>query len=62
VSDNTKYLYVGDHAGVLAGGLSVAPGDNVPATAVDTDEPHDKHLLDDGLLIEPAQVKKEAKA
>lgn len=62
MSDNKKYLYVGDHAGTLAGGQTVAPGDPVPAGAVDPDDPHDKHLLDDGLLIEPAQEKKEAKS
>jgi hypothetical protein len=62
VSDNKKYLYVGDHAGILSGGLAVAPGDPVPAGSVDTSDPHDQHLLDDGLLIEPAQEKKEAKS
>lgn len=56
-----KYLFVGSHAGTLANGLTVAPGDPVPANAVDPDDPHDKHLLDDGQLIEPVQEKKEAR-
>jgi hypothetical protein len=59
VSDKT-YLYVGDHADTLGGGRHVAPGDRVPASAVDPDDPHDKHLLDDELLLHPAEAKKEA--
>jgi hypothetical protein len=66
------YLYVGDHAETLSGGplgddadpLSggrrVDPGDRVPAGAVDPNDPHDKQLLDDGLLLDTAKAKKEA--
>lgn len=45
-------LFVGDHAETLAGGLRIAPGDEIPASAVDADG--DKRLLDELLLIEPA--------
>jgi hypothetical protein len=60
VSD--KYLFVGDHADTLGGGRPVAPGDPVPASAVDPKtHPHDQHLLDTGALIEPVAEKKEAR-
>jgi hypothetical protein len=55
VSD--KYLFVGDHADTLGGGRPVAPGDPVPASAVDPK----KHPLDTGALIEPVAEKKEAR-
>lgn len=57
-----KYLYVGDHADTLDAGRPVAPGDPVPASAVNPKSSHDKQLLDEGALIEPAQEKKEAKS
>lgn len=55
----SKYLFVGDHAETLAGGLRVAPGDEVPAAAVDPD--NDKRLLDEGKLIDTAAEKAEKK-
>lgn len=66
-----KYLYVGPHADTVSGGATardegkggvpVAPGDPVSAAIVDPNDPHDRHLIEDGLLIEPVQEKKEAK-
>jgi hypothetical protein len=52
-----KYLFVGYHADTLASGRPVAPGDAVPAGAVDPKDPHDRALLDEGRLIEPAPQK-----
>jgi hypothetical protein len=48
-----RYLAAG-HTSVLASGAPVAPGETLPAAAVDRDDPHDQHLLADGLLIDIA--------
>ncbi len=56
-----KYLVAGDHADTLASGRPIAPGDELAAAAVDLDSPHDKRLLQDGVLIDtkPGQKAKE---
>jgi hypothetical protein len=52
-----EYRYIGVHADQLASGRHIAPGDKVPGSAVDENDP----LLDEGLLIEiPAAKKKES--
>lgn len=56
-----KYLYAGDHAGPLASGAQFAPGDEVPAAAVDLEDPHDQHLLDEGVLIDTQPNRQTAK-
>lgn len=48
-----KYLFIGEHAETLASGRRVAPGDELPADAVDPDDPVDGRLLDEGALIAP---------
>jgi hypothetical protein len=55
-----RYLYVGEHADTLASGRPVAPGDRIPASALD--EEHDKRFLDEGLLIDDRGIREEAKA
>jgi hypothetical protein len=49
--NTTEYLFVGEHADTLASGRHVAPGDSVPADAVDTDDQHDCNLVDEGRLV-----------
>lgn len=49
---SSKYLFVGDHADNLGSGRRVAPGDDLPASAVDPDNPVDQRLLDEGVLVE----------
>lgn len=56
----SKYLFLGDHADNLGSGRRVAPGDDVPASAVDTDHPVDQRLLAEGQLVE-LTAKKETK-
>lgn len=56
-----KYLFVGEHAETLASGQPVAPGEPVPAAAVDPEDPHDQHLLEQGVLIEVAEARREAR-
>lgn len=56
-----KYLYAGDHAGPLASGAQYAPGDEVPAAAVNLDDPHDQRLLDEGVLIDTQPAKQARK-
>lgn len=51
-----SYLYVGEHADTLASGRPVAPGETVPADALNLDEDAgapDQRFLTDRLLIEP---------
>jgi hypothetical protein len=45
-----SYLVVSDHGHVLASGRPVAPGDSVPSAAVNASDPHDRHLIDSGVL------------
>jgi hypothetical protein len=48
------YRNSSDHAVTLASGRPLAPGDDGPA---DLKDPHDKRLIDDGVLVpvEPAE-------
>lgn len=50
-----KYLVAGDHADTLASGRPIAPGDTVPASAVDLETANDQRLLHDGALIDLQQ-------
>lgn len=52
MSNATQYLFVGEHADTLASGRRVAPGDELPASAVDTTDPDDQRLLADGTLVD----------
>jgi hypothetical protein len=54
-----RYLYVGEHSDTLSSGRPVAPGDRVPASALDEDA--DRRFLDDGLLIDAKAEAEEAK-
>lgn len=49
---NAQYLVAGSHPDTLASGRPIAPGDTVPAEAVDLKDPHDQALLDSGVLID----------
>lgn len=53
------YVVNSDHAEVLASGRTVAPGETVPAGAVDAKDDHDRRLLDEGVLTEIPAAKKE---
>jgi hypothetical protein len=53
-----RYLYVGEHSDTLCSGRPVAPGDRVPASAL---EEADQRFLDDGLLIDAKAEAEEAK-
>lgn len=45
--------YIGArHGSVTANGTSVSPGEALPASAINPDDPHDQHLLEDGLIID----------
>lgn len=55
---SATYLVVSDHAEVLASGRPIAPGDRVPTSAVNTRDPHDRHLIDSGVLLKPADTSK----
>jgi hypothetical protein len=51
VSDLVKLR--GDwHAEVLAGGRTIAPGEPFERSALDTNDPGDKRLVDEGLIID----------
>lgn len=50
-----RYRYVGDHADTLASGSPVGPGDFVELTDEDSEEAHNKMLIDDGKLIEAVE-------
>jgi hypothetical protein len=39
------------HPEDLASGRTVAPGEKVPTGAVDLKDPHDKRLVDEGVLV-----------
>jgi hypothetical protein len=56
-----RYLYVGDHADTLSSGRPVAPGDRIPASALDSDGA-DQRFLDDELLIDDREAREQAKA
>jgi hypothetical protein len=56
-----RYLYVGDHADTLASGRPVAPGDRIPASALDNDGA-DQRFLDEELLIDDREAREQAKA
>jgi hypothetical protein len=49
VSD--RYLGA-QHGSVTANGTPVSPGQSLPASAIDPNDPHDQHLLEDGLIID----------
>jgi hypothetical protein len=51
VSD-PRYIAAGDHAFTVASGATFAPGDQIPAAAIDIKNDHDKHLLSDGQIID----------
>lgn len=57
-----RLLYIGEHAETLASGRPVAPGDRIPASALDNDDPHDQRLLQDGVLIDDREIRQEARA
>lgn len=46
-----RLLYVGDHADQTAANRPLEPGDIISASQVDPKNPHDKRLLDDGVLV-----------
>jgi hypothetical protein len=48
---NARYLGA-VHPSVTANGTPVAPGEPVAATAIDPDNDHDRHLIEDGLIID----------
>ena len=55
-----RYLYVGMHADTLASGRPVAPGDRIPASALD-DQGADQRFLDDELLIDDREIRDRAR-
>lgn len=55
-----QFLVGGDHPSTLASGRPVAPGDTLPASAVDPASDVDKQLLADGLLIDLNAARKGA--
>lgn len=60
-----RYLYVGDHADTLSSGRPVAPGDRIPASALNLDDETgapDQRFLDDELLIDDREAREQAKA
>lgn len=50
MTDPTQYLFTGDHPEPLASGRTLLPGESVPASAVDPEDPHDRYLLDEQRL------------
>lgn len=46
----SKFLFIGDHAETLSTGRRVAPGEELPDSAIDLT--HDKYLVDEGRIIE----------
>lgn len=50
MTEPSQYLFVGDHAEPLASGRTLLPGEKVPASAVDPEDPHDRYLLDEQRL------------
>jgi hypothetical protein len=57
-----RYRFVGDHADTLASGSPVGPGDFVELTDEESDEPHNKMLIDDSKLIDAAEEQKSTKS
>lgn len=53
-----RYLVGGDHADNLASGGRIAPGDTLPASAVNPKHPHDQRLLAEGVLIDLQAARK----
>jgi len=47
----TQWRYVGNHAQDGAGGAMFGPGDFVDLTQAQVDDPFNKRLIDEGLLI-----------
>lgn len=47
------------HPSVTANGTPVAPGQPLPASAINPHDDHDRHLLHDGLVIDVKPPKKE---
>jgi hypothetical protein len=54
-----KFIVNSPHAVDLASGQVVAPGEKLPANAVNEKDPHDKRLLDEAVL-QPLGGKSEA--
>ena len=46
------YTVASRHPEDLASGRTVAPGEKVPANAVDPKDDHDKRLIDEGILVQ----------
>jgi hypothetical protein len=46
------YTFAGPHGESLASGRPLAPGDNVPGSSVNPDDPHDSYLLGEGWLLD----------
>lgn len=48
--------YVGTHAGSLASGRPLAPGDFVEVSTEDLADPYNKAMVDEGILIDPTEI------
>lgn len=46
----TKFIYVGEHPRVLASSQPLAPGQEVQLDAKELERPHNKRLVERGLL------------
>lgn len=53
------HRYLAARQAVLASGVPIAPGEPISAKAVDIGDPHDQHLLHDGLLIDVTHTDQE---
>ena len=53
----TDHLFVGTHVEDLASGRTIAPGETITLSAEEAEDPHNKRLLDEELLI-PVQKPK----
>lgn len=56
-----KLRSISNHVEDLADGSIVAPGETVSLTEKQLSEPHNKRLVDEGLLIEAAEEKADSK-
>lgn len=47
----SDFLFVGTHVEDLASGRTLAPGEEVTLSGDELNDPHNKRLVDDGVLI-----------
>lgn len=53
-----EYKVLSDHAEDLADGRMVGPGETIKLSKEDIEDPHNKRLIDEGLLLEISDATK----